>query len=383
MYKTIMSNTIQMYSPTRDYKNHQPEYDAAISKVLESGLFINGPEVIELEDNLANYIGDGNKCVAVSSGTDALYIALLTLGIGPGDEVITTPFTWISSAEVICLAGAKPVFVDIKKDTFNLNPYLIADKITDKTKAIIVVDLFGQLADYPQIKSIMKDIPIIQDFAQSFGAEQNGIKAGNQGIISCTSFFPSKPLGGYGDGGACFTKDNDLYTKMKAIRNHGGVIRNFHDHVGMNGRLDTLQAAILLVKMKYFEQCRIDRNKVAKMYTQKLELYNRSWMKASPIKLPYTRSMNNVHVWAAYTLRVERRDELIKYLKEHDVNITVFYPRPLHQQPVFIRYGYRDGDFPIAEKVSKEVISLPCYPELEEWEQRTIISLIKKFYQLV
>jgi len=375
-----MENQIKMYDPTRDYYNHRPEYDAAISNVLKSGAFINGPQVRELEEQLSDYVGC--QCIAVSNGTDALHIALLALGVGHGDEVITVPFTWISSAEVIPLVGAIPVFVDIDKATYNLDPDLLEAKITTKTKSIIVVDLFGQMADYPRINKIAQKhgIHVIQDFAQSFGAEQNHVKAGNQGIISCTSFFPSKPIGCYGDGGACFTKDPILAQKMKAIRNHGGVVRFYHDEVGMNARLDTLQAGILLVKLKYFDEQKIKREEIADFYRKKLEA--QYWIEKSPVKLPYTLSINNLHVYAAFTIRVKDRDQFLEYLKKNGVELSVFYPKPLHFQPIFIEYGYQNGDFPVSEKVAGEVISLPCYPELEEWEKRTIISLIKSYYQI-
>ena len=374
------SSLIKMYDPSRDYKKHRPEYDATMMQIAKSGKFINGPQVIELEKNLTEYVG--RECITVSSGTDALLIALLALNIKPDDEIITTPFTWISSVEVIMLIGAKPVFVDIDKNTFNIDPTLIEAKLTTKTKAMIIVDLFGQMADYSIINKIANKyhIPVIQDFAQAFGAEQDDIKAGNQGLISCTSFFPSKPLGCYGDGGACFTDDKRLAEIMRNIRNHGSVVKNLHTRLGINGRLDTLQAGILLVKLKYFEESRKQRRIIAKIYEKKLNY--QYWLESTPIKLPKTLK-NNVHVYATYTIRVNDRDGLLKFMKENEVELSVFYPRCLHEQPVFFQFGYRKGDFPVAEKVANEVISLPCYPELEEWEQRTIISLIKSYLKLV
>lgn len=342
----------------------------AISKVLEHGRFINGPEVFELENALSTFCGASHS-IAVSSGTAALEIALRALKIGPGDEVITTPFTWISTAEVIALVGATPVFADIDPSTYNLAPAEVEKAVTTRTKAIIAVNLFGQLAAYEQLQTIAEehDLFIIEDAAQSFGAEQNGRKSGTFGTVSCTSFFPAKPLGCYGDGGAIFTEDPELARSLRAITNHGGLKRGEHTLVGLNGRCDTIQAAILLAKLPAFKNEVTARQQIGQRYTERLQAY---------CQTPDIHQ-GNTHIYAQYTIQVPFRESLAAALKAQGIPTAVYYKDCLHLQPVFHSLGYKNGDFPVAEKASTQVISLPFHPHLSPQDQDAIIDTIIQF----
>jgi UDP-2-acetamido-2-deoxy-ribo-hexuluronate aminotransferase len=325
-----------------------------------------GPEIGELEKKLADYVGV-KYCITVSSGTTSLEIAMRALKIGPGDEVITTPFTWISSAETISLIGAKPVFVDIDLSTYNLDADLLESKITERTKAIMPVSLFGQMADFRKINAIAEkyDIPVIEDAAQSFGSLQDGMKSCAVTKISSTSFFPAKPLGCYGDGGALFTDDDQLAHDMKAIRTHGGVARHHHTLVGTNGRFDTLQAAVVLAKLPKFDWEVQQRNRLGALYTQLL-----GDACITPTILP-----GNTHVYAQYTIRIPERDKLAEILKQQGIPTAVYYPKCLHEQPIYAPLGYRYGDFPASEKASREVLSLPMHPYLEENDIQRVASI--------
>lgn len=356
------------------YKAYQPEIDVAMAKVLAHGRFIMGPEVAELETKLAEYAGT-KYCLSVASGTHSLEIALRALGIGPGDEVISVPFTWISTSEVISLVGAKPVWVDIDPVTFNMDVDKLGAAITPRTKAILPVSLFGQMAEYELIAEIAAahgNIPVVEDGAQSFGATRNGSRSCSckNTTIASTSFFPAKPLGCYGDGGALFTNDEALYAKMKAIRTHGGERRHYHTHVGMNGRLDTLQAAVLLAKMPHFEDEVIARGRIGARY---MELFN----EVDGVVAPKV-AEGNTSVYAQYTICVADRDGLGAKLKEKGIPTAQYYPKCLHEQPVFAPLGYKWGDFPEAEKASREVLSLPMSPFLTETDQDMVVSSIKE-----
>ncbi len=354
------------------YKAYADEIRERIQKVLEHGRFIMGPEIEELEEKLARYVGV-KHAITVSSGTMALEISLRALGIGPGDEVITVPFTWISTAEVVCLVGAKPVFVDIDPVTYNMDPQKIEDAITQRTKAIIPVSLFGQMPDLKKINEIAKryNLAVIEDGAQSFGAEQNGVKSCGATLIGCTSFFPAKPLGCYGDGGAIFTDDDELAYKIRAIRTHGGIKRHEHIFLGTNGRFDTIQAAVLLVKLNHFEEELKRRAEIGARYSEMLKDCC-----TVPVVMP-----ENTHVYAQYTIRVKDREKLITHLNKNGVPTAIYYPKCLHEQPVFSHLGYKWGDFPEAEKASREVLSLPMHPFLKKEEQEKIVSLIKEILQ--
>jgi len=346
--------------------------NTAIAKVLDHGQYINGPEVEELEMNLGTFLGATDQpvnCTAVSSGTMALEIALRALGIGPGDEVITTPFTWISTAETIALVGATPVFADIEADTFNISATEAKKAISRRTKAIIAVDLFGQMADYSALEAICVEhgLKIIEDAAQSFGSQQNGRKACTIGHVATTSFFPAKPLGGYGDGGAVFTKDKSLSEDIKAITNHGCKEREEHYLLGTNGRCDSLQAAIINAKFCNFrdEEIRL-RQEVGTRYTQSLKDH---------VSVPSTLSGNS-HIYAQYTIRSRNRNSLIKALKRKGIPSAVYYRKPLHKQKVFSHFPTSKKSFPVAEKASEQVISLPFHPYLGQDEQNEVILAV-------
>lgn len=359
---------MQFIDLKQQYLKYQEEIDARIRKVFDHGNFIMGPEIAELEKALADYVGVPHA-ITCASGTDSLEIALRALGIGPGDEVITVPFTWISSAESIALVGAKPVFVDIDPLDYNLDVGKLASSITPRTKAIMPVSLFGQLPDMDGINQLASKnrIPVLEDAAQSFGATRHGKKSCAVSAIGSTSFFPAKPLGCYGDGGALFTSDEGLAEKMRAIRTHGGIQRHHHPHLGMNGRFDTLQAAILLPKLAHFPWEVEARGRVGARYSELLK---------DICVTPQIRP-GNTHVYAQYTIRVPKRDQAAQKLKAKGIPTAVYYPKCLHEQPVFSGLGYRWGDFPESEKASREVLSLPMHPFFVRREQDQIVEAVK------
>lgn len=361
---------MQFIDLQQQYRRHQTEIDARMRHVLEHGQYIMGPEIAELESALAAYVGV-QHAITVASGTDSLEIALRALGIGPGDEVITVPFTWISSAEVIGLVGAKPVFVDVEPESFNINIDQIEAAITPRTKAIMPVSLFGQMPDYDRINAIAAKhgVTVIEDGAQSFGATQHGRKSCAVTKIASTSFFPAKPLGCYGDGGALFTNDDKLNETMRAIRTHGGIKRHFHPLLGMNGRLDTLQAAVLLAKLPHFPAEVAARERIGARYSELLH---------GTCIVPET-AVGNTHVYAQYTIRVANRDELGAKMKEEGIPTAVYYPKCLHEQPVFAPLGYKWGDFSASERASREVISLPMHPYLTAVDQDKVVAAVKRY----
>lgn len=351
------------------YLQAKEAVDAAIHRVLEHGQFIMGPEIDELEKTLADYVGV-RHCVTVASGTDSLEIALRAAGIGPGDEVVTVPFTWISTAEVIAQVGALPRFVDIEADSYNIDPSLLEAALTPATKAIIPVALFGQPARMEAINALAEKhgLLVIEDAAQSFGSSRHGRRSGGLATVGSTSFFPAKPLGCYGDGGALFTSDDGLAEKFRAIRNHGGLVRHHHTLVGMNGRFDTLQAAIMLAKWADFDCEVANRERIGARYSTLL-----ADVCCTPSITP-----GNTHVYAQYTLRVPDREALGAALKERGIPTAVYYPVCLHQQPVFAACGYRTGDFPVAEQAAREVISLPMHPHLDAPTQDRIVAAVRE-----
>lgn len=344
------------------------DIERRIKAVLDHGQYIMGPEVAELEQRLADFVG-ARHCISVSSGTDALLIAMMALGVGPGDEVVTTPFTFIATVETIALLGARPVFVDIDPCTYNLDPNLLQTALTDKTKAIMPVSLYGQCADFQALNAIAakRGIPVIEDGAQSFGATHRGEKSCHLSTIGCTSFFPSKPLGGYGDGGACFTDDDELAKRMQQIRVHGQDRRYNHPLIGVNGRLDTLQAAILLSKLDIFPEEVARRAAVAEQYRKLLD---------GKVVIPFVEEFNT-SVYAQYTIRVERRDEVAAALAAQGIPTAVHYPVPLHRQPAFAALGYPQSSFPHAEEAARQVMSLPMHPYLEKADQLRIAEALK------
>ncbi|EPU0490178.1 DegT/DnrJ/EryC1/StrS family aminotransferase [Vibrio cholerae] len=340
--------------------------DVGIQKVLAHGQYILGPEVAELEQKLIAYTG-AKHCISVANGTDALQIAQMALGVGPGDEVITPGFTYIATAETVALLGAKPVYVDVCPKTYNLDPTKLEAAITPRTKAIIPVSLYGQCADFDAINTIAAKygIPVIEDSAQSFGASYKGKKSCNLSTIACTSFFPTKPLGCYGDGGAIFTNDDELALVMRQIARHGQDRRYHHIRVGINSRLDTLQAAILLPKLEVLHEEIELRNQVANTYTRLLN-------KAGILSTPFVEA-HNISAWAQYTIRVKYRAEIQHKLQEAGIPTAVHYPIPLNKQPAV---ADRSIQLPIGDEIAEEVMSLPMHPYLTEQDiQRVVESL--------
>ena len=353
----------------QQYRRLKPAIDERMQAVLNHGQYIMGPEVAELEKRLAEYVGV-RHAIGISDGTTALQVAMMALGIGPGDEVITTPFTFIATAETISLLGATPVFVDIDPDTCNLDASLLEAAITPRTRAIIPVSLYGQCADMEAINAIAArhGLPVIEDGAQSFGATRHGKRSGGLSTIGCTSFFPSKPLGCYGDGGACFTNDDELGRKMSQIRLHGQSKRYVHSAIGVNGRLDTLQAAVLLVKLDHFDEDVKLRAEAGARYARLLA------NAAHPQIRPVTVAEGNTSVYAQYTVRVPNRAQVIEVLKANGVPTAVHYPMCLHKQPVYAGTPLAAQSFPHAEKAADEVLSLPMYPDIDHALQAQIID---------
>ena len=351
------------------YQTYKDKIDRNLQSVLNKSNYILGEEVDILEKELQNFTG-AKYAISCSSGTDALLLALMAIDIQPGDEIITTPFTWISTAEMMALIKAKPVFVDIEPDTYNIDANLIQTAITKKTKAIMPVSLYGQPADMDAIQAIADkyNLKVIIDGAQSFGSTYNNKTDSNLGDISTTSFFPSKPLGCYGDGGAVFTNDEEYAKKINMLRVHGQNKRYHHRYIGIGGRLDTIQAAILLTKLSYFSKELIDRQKVSERYTNTL---------SSVLQTPVIKA-NRSSAWAQYTLRVKNRNALQLKLKENGIPTSIFYPVPLHLQECFQYLNNQQGDFPTSEKASNEVISIPMNPFLTNQQIDYIINKIKE-----
>ena len=352
------------------YRRIQPEVMRRLAAVLDHGGYVMGPEVAELETRLAEFTGT-KHCVVVASGTDALVAALMALGIGSGDEVITSPFSFIATAEAIALVGATPVFVDIEADTFNIDPDQIAAAITPRTRALMPVSLYGQCADFDEINRIAAEhgLPVIEDGAQSFGATYRGQKSCALTSIGCTSFFPSKPLGCYGDGGACFTADDTLAEALREIRVHGQKARYFHTRLGINGRLDAMQCAVLLAKLEIFDDEIMQRQQAADRYTHLLS-ESLPGLSTPPVRAGRT------SVWAQYTLRVSNRERIQAAMQARGVPTAVHYPMPLHRQPVFAQLGIPEGALPVAEQAAREVMSLPMHPYLTTALQAEVVDAL-------
>lgn len=349
----------------------------AMASVCEEQGFILGPRVSEFERSMTSYLGC-TRSVGVASGSDALLLSLMSLGLKPGDEVITVPFTFFSTASVISLLQATPVFVDVRADTFTLDPDLLEDKITPRTKAIIPVHLFGQAADMERIMDIANrhGIPVVEDACQAIGATRNGTKVGCFGYTGCFSFFPSKNLGGVGDGGLICTQDITLHDFLQAMRVHGSRSEYHHDHIGINSRLDALQAAVLTVKLRHLDQWNTERRNNADRYR---ELFAEAGV-LDHITLPYADPANE-HVYNQYTIRAQQRDGLIAYLAEHGIGHRVYYPVPLHLQECFQPLGYGKGALPVSEQMAKEVLSLPIYSELTDSNLTLVVETIRDFYR--
>lgn len=379
--KTHLEANIQMVDLAGQYQRLKSDIDKAMATVLAHTQFINGPEVREFSTQLAQYL-NVRHVIPSANGTDALQLALMALDLQPDDEIITPTFTFIATVEVIALLGLKPVLVDIDPHTFNIDASLIERHITPKTKAILPVHLFGQGASMDEIMGIAKkyNLYVIEDAAQCLGAfytmkSGTKIKLGTMGHIGCTSFFPSKNLGAFGDGGACFTNDDALAQKLRTIANHGAVKKYHHQQIGINSRLDTLQAAILLAKLPHLDDFNARRQQAANAYDADLN-------GISQIELP-VRCLNGSHIFHQYTIKVldGSRDALADYLKSHGVPTMVYYPIPIHLQEAFARYQFNASDFPVANQLKNQVLSLPMHTELHEAQVNKICNLVKQFFQ--
>jgi dTDP-4-amino-4,6-dideoxygalactose transaminase len=359
---------IPMVDLQRQYRILKDDINKAIQAVLDSGQFILGPNGTELEKEIARY-HNVSHAIGVASGTDALLLSLRACGIGAGDEVITTPFTFFATAEVISLLSATPIFVDIVSETFNIDPRKIEEKITKKTKAIIPVHLFGHPVDMDPIADIALkyNLKIIEDCAQAFGATYKGIKVGTMGDCGCFSFFPSKNLAGYGDGGIIITRDDDMAKHIKLLRNHGSAARYHHTIFGYNSRLDEIQAAIIRVKMQKIDEFNDKRRMNADLY--------KTFIKRNDIIFPV--EMDGCkHVYHQFTLRLKNRDRVMNALTENDISSAIYYPVPLHKQEAFTRWNIRDEHLVNSEICASEVLSLPMFPELEKEELQYISNVI-------
>ena len=378
-----MKTKVPFFDLSVQFKSIEAEIRAALDEVFQSQQFILGAKVQVLEETIARYCRT-RYAVGVASGSDALLLALMALGVGAGDEVILSPFTFFATAGSVSRLGAIPVFVDICQETYNIDPYKIEEKITPKTKAIIPVHLFGQCADMnPLLKMAQeKKLFVIEDAAQALGAEyrpdavSEGRRAGQIGDIGCFSFYPTKNLGAFGDAGMVVTDNASLAEKVRLLRVHGSQPKYFHKQIGINSRLDTIQAAILLVKFKYLEKWTTERQKKAERY----QLLFRDFVPSvKDLRLPATQYQNR-HIFHQYVIRVPQRDRLKQYLSEEGIGTDIYYPVPLHLQECYSFLKYRPGDLPNSEKASEEVLALPIYPELTEDQQTAVVDRIKAFY---
>lgn len=354
------------------YINIKEEIREAIDRVLESQVFVLGPEVKALEEEVANYCGS-RFAIGVASGSDAILLSLMALGVGPGDEVITTPYTFFSTAGSVSRLGAVPVFVDIEPETYNIDPSLIESRITPRTKAIIPVHLFGQCADMEPILRLAREhgLAVVEDAAQSIGAQTvldgGWVKAGTMGQMGCFSFFPSKNLGGYGDGGMIITDDEELAERLRALRVHGSRPKYFHSLIGANSRLDAIQAAVLRVKLRYLDEWSRARRENAKFYDEAF-----SGTEIEPPHVPE----RNISIYNQYVLRTKQRDKVAERLRSKGVGCEVYYPLPLHLQKCYEPLGYGQGDFPEAEAASRETLAIPIYPELSDEQKRYVVNCV-------
>lgn len=370
--------TVPLLDLKAQYTSIKAELDAAVAEVIAAQHFILGPQVKQCEDAIARY----SQCrygVGVSSGTDALVAVLMAEGIGSGDEVITTPYTFFATAGSIVRVGAKPVFVDIDPVTYNIAPALIEARVTPKTRAIIPVHLYGQMADMDAIMDIARRhrLIVIEDAAQAIGAEDHGRRAGSMGHYGCLSFFPSKNLGGFGDGGMVVTQDQERAEKVAIVRAHGSKPKYYHRVVGGNFRLDTLQAAVVLAKLRHLDSWTARRQANAEKYTSRL---NASGLVSSGlIKTPV--AAKSRHIYNQYVIRVQKRDELQVFLRERGIGTEVYYPVPMHVQECFAGLGYKEGAFPESERAARETLALPVYPELSEGQADHVMAMVVEFYR--
>jgi dTDP-4-amino-4,6-dideoxygalactose transaminase len=354
-------------------KSLRADLDAAIARTLDNCSFCLGPDVAQFEKDFAQFCG-AQFALGFNSGTSALHVAMRLLDVGPGDEVITTPYTFIATSWAISYCGAKPVYVDIDEATFNLNPALIEKKIAAKTKAILPVHLYGHPFDVDAIQAICRKhkLPLVEDAAQAHGAKYKGKTVGALGDISCFSFYPAKNLGAAGEGGALVTNNSQFAARAKSLREHGSTVRYHHDEVGYNYRMEGIQGAVLGVKLKHLQRWTNERRRVAKRYAELLT--------DTPLQLP-REAAGCESAWHLYTVRSPRRDELKKSLDENRIGNAVHYPMPLHLQKVYASLGHKPGDFPVAEKASREVLSLPMFPELTDAQVVRVAEVVKQFFK--
>jgi len=349
------------------------EIDVALARALDNCSFILGPDVAQFEKDFAQFCG-AQHALGFNSGTSALHAAMLLCGVGPGDEVITTPYTFIATSWAISYCGAKPVYVDIDAATFNLDPKLIEAKITPRTKAILPVHLYGHPFDVDAIQAICRkhNLPFVEDAAQAVGAKYKGKTVGALGDISCFSFYPGKNLGACGEGGALVTNNPAFAARAKSLREHGSTQRYHHDEVGYNYRMEGFQGAVLGVKLKHIAQWNAERRRVAQHYTELLA--------GTPLQLPHEADYAE-SAWHLYTVRTPRRDELKKFLDDNGIGNAVHYPIPLHLQKAYVSLGHKPGDFPVAEKAAREVLSLPLFPELTDTQIQRVVEVVKNFFR--
>lgn len=377
-----MQEKAQMKIPLLDlsaqHRGISNEIQAAVKSVLDSQQFILGPEVRELERELAVYC-QCSEAIGCASGSDALLLALMACGVGPGDEVITTPFSFFATVSSIVRLQAKPVFVDITRATFNLDVDRLEKAITSRTKVIMPIHLFGQCADMKRINQIadQKGIAVVEDAAQAIGAEHNGKRAGSLGAVGCFSFYPSKNLGAAGDAGLLTTNNPQIAESLRALRSHGAKTKYYHDTVGINSRIDSLQAAILRVKFRYLDSWTEGRRNNAARYRRLFR--DAGLVSDQPVQLP-AESESAFHVYNQFVIRVQKRDELRTYLVKQGIGTEVYYPLPLHLQNCFKDLGYHEGEFPESEIAAREVLAIPIYPELTEVAQRYVVAAIRAFY---
>jgi dTDP-4-amino-4,6-dideoxygalactose transaminase len=367
-----MTETIPYLDLPAQIRPLRAELDAVIARTIDNCSFCLGPDVAQFEKDFARFCGAGH-CVGFNSGTSALHVAMLLLGVGPGDEVITTPFTFVATSWAISYAGAKPVYVDIDDTTFNLDPKRLEQAITPRTKAVMPVHLYGQPFDVDPILAVCRKhkLPMVEDACQAHGAKYSGKVVGTFGDISCFSFYPGKNLGAFGEGGALVTNNAELAKRARSLREHGSTVRYYHDEIGFNYRMEGFQGAVLGVKLKHLENWTRERQRVARRYAELLA--------GTPLQLPSQAALAE-SVWHLYVVRHPRRDELKKFLETNHVGCALHYPVPLHLQKCYASLGHKAGDFPVAEKAARECLSLPIFPELTDLQIQRVARVVKEFF---
>jgi len=368
---TTEKQSVPLLDLTAQFRSIEPEIREAMDRVVTSGRFIQGPEVVEFEKEVGAYCRVPHA-IACASGTDALILAMRALGVGPGDEVVTPAYSFLASASAIALVGGKPVFVDIEPDTYNIDLAKLEAALTPRTKAVIVVHLFGQCANLDTVKTICerRGVPLVEDAAQAIGAEWNGKRAGSVGDIGCFSFFPSKNLGAFGDGGLVVSTRADLGDKLRLLREHGARPKYNHIELGMNSRLDALQAAILRVKLRHLENWTEGRRRNADLYRERLA--------GAAVGLPVARPEAR-HIYNQFVIRSTKREELRAHLAAAGVGTEIYYPKPMHTQPCFASLGHTEGDFPVSEAASRETLAVPIYPELTKDQIAYVADRVREF----